>query len=225
VKTRSYRESLARRIERAGRIARALAKLYPQARISLDFATPWQCMVATILSAQCTDERVNKVTPALFRELPDVPAMDAVAIERLQQMIVTTGFFRSKARSLKGAARRILEAFGGEVPNRMEDLVTIPGVGRKTANVILGHAFGQPGMAVDTHVRRLSKRLGFTANSDPDKIELDLQKLVPPVQWTAFSMRLILHGRRVCLARRPLCSRCTLSDDCPRIGVLPGKSG
>ena len=224
MKTRSHRESLAHRIERAGRIAGALAKLYPQARISLDFATPWQCMVATILSAQCTDERVNKVTPALFRELPDIAAMATVPMERLQQMIVTTGFFRSKARSLKGAARRILEAFGGEIPNRMEDLVTIPGVGRKTANVILGHVFGQPAMVVDTHVRRLSKRMGFTASADPEKIELDLQKLVPPAQWTPFSMRLILHGRNVCFARRPLCSKCTLADDCPRIGVAPGKS-
>ena len=151
--------------------------------------------MATILSAQCTDQRVNQVTPALFREVPDIPAMAAIPIERLQRMIVTTGFFRAKAKSLKGAARTILDRFGGEIPRRMEDLVTIPGVGRKTANVILGHVFGRPGMVVDTHVRRLSRRMGLTRNTDPGKIEIDLQKLIAPEDWTPFSMRLILHGR------------------------------
>ncbi len=216
-------EPLSGRIARAGRIAAQLAQLYPQARISLDFKTPWQCIVATILSAQCTDQRVNQVTPALFREVPDIAAMAAIPIERLQRMIVTTGFFRAKARSLKGAARTILDRFGGEIPSRMEDLVTIPGIGRKTANVILGHVFGRPGMVVDTHVRRLSRRMGLTRNTDPGKIEIDLQKLITPEQWTAFSMRLILHGRMVCVARRPRCEDCAIAGDCPRIGVTPAR--
>jgi endonuclease III len=222
-KPRRSDESLADRIARAERIAAGLTQLYPQARISLDFKTPWQCLVATILSAQCTDQRVNQVTPALFREVPDVPAMAAIPIERLQSMIVATGFFRAKAKSLKGAARTILDRFGGEIPNRMEDLVTIPGVGRKTANVILGHVFGRPGMVVDTHVRRLSRRMGLTRNTDPGKIEIDLQKLIAPEGWTPFSMRLILHGRNVCGARRPRCEDCAIAADCPRIGVALAK--
>jgi endonuclease-3 len=223
-KSRQPGEPLADRIARAGRIAAQLAQLYPQARISLDFETPWQCLVATILSAQCTDQRVNQVTPALFREVPDVTAMAAIPIERLQRMIVATGFFRAKAKSLKGAARTILDRFGGEIPRRMEDLITIPGVGRKTANVILGHVFGRPGMVVDTHVRRLSRRMGLTRNTDPGKIEIDLQKLIAPEDWTAFSMRLILHGRNVCAARRPRCEDCAVAGDCPRIGVTPART-
>ena len=224
-KPRRSGEALADRVARAGRIAAGLAQLYPQARISLDFKTPWQCLVATILSAQCTDQRVNQVTPALFREVPDIPAMAAIPDERLQRMIVTTGFFRAKAKSLKGAARTILDRFGGEIPNQMEDLVTIPGVGRKTANVILGHVFGRPGMVVDTHVRRLSRRMGLTRDTDPGKIEIDLQKLIAPEDWTPFSMRLILHGRNVCGARRPRCQDCAVAADCPRIGVAPAKAG
>jgi endonuclease III len=212
-------ESVAERAARASRIAAGLARLYPKARISLDFETPWQCLVATILSAQCTDERVNRVTPRLFRELPDPAAMAAADTRRLQELIVTTGFFRNKARSLQAAARTLLERFGGEIPDRMEDLVAIPGVGRKTANVILGHVFGKPGMVVDTHVRRLSRRMGLSRNADPDKIEGDLQKLVAPKAWTPFSMRLILHGRNVCAARRPRCEACAIAADCPKLGV------
>jgi endonuclease-3 len=206
-------------LARAGRIAATLAQLYPAARISLDFETPWQCLAATILSAQCTDERVNRVTPELFRQIPDVAAMAAAPPERIQELIVTTGFFRQKAKSLQSAARAIVERFGGNVPERMEDLVTLPGVGRKTANVILGHIHGQPGMVVDTHVRRLSRRLGLTREMDPEKIELGLQKLLPPSEWTGFSMRLILHGRRVCFARGPRCTDCALLPDCPQVGV------
>jgi endonuclease III len=209
-------------VARAGRIAAKLAELYPAARISLDFETPWQCLAATILSAQCTDERVNRVTPELFRQIPDVSAMAAAPIEQIQELIVTTGFFRQKAKSLQSAARAIVERFGGNVPARMEDLVTLPGVGRKTANVILGHIHGQPGMVVDTHVRRLSRRLGLTRKIDPDKIEIDLQRLLPPSEWTGFSMRLILHGRRVCFARGPRCADCALLADCPQIGVAAG---
>jgi endonuclease III len=214
--TREPRKSL---IERTKRIAAALARLYPEARISLDFTTPWECLVATILSAQCTDRRVNQVTPRLFAEIPDVRAMDAAPAGRIERLILDTGFFRQKTRSLKGAARAILGRFGGEVPSRMEDLVTLPGVGRKTANVLLGHVFGEPGLVVDTHVRRVAHRLRLTGESNPEKIERDLQALLKPVEWTAFSMRLILHGRTVCFARKPRCDECVLGADCPRVGV------
>ncbi len=206
-------------VARAGRIAATLAQLNPPARISLDFGTPWQCLAATILSAQCTDERVNRVTPELFRQIPDAAAMATAPLERIQELIVTTGFFRQKAKSLQSAARAIVDRFDGRVPDRMEDLVTLPGVGRKTANVILGHVYGRPGMVVDTHVRRLSRRLGLTRNVDPDKIEIDLQRLLPPGEWTGFSMRLILHGRKICFARGPRCPDCTLLPDCQQIGV------
>jgi len=208
---------------RAERIAATLSRRYPDARISLDFETPWQCLAATILSAQCTDERVNKVTPALFRAYPDARATARADARHLQRLIVTTGFFRQKTRSLLEAARIIVERFDGEVPSRMEDLVTLPGVGRKTANVVRGHVFGRPGLVVDTHVRRLSRRLGLSRNRDPDKIERDLWALLPPAQWTRFSMSLILHGRRVCQARRPMCESCVLCPDCPQIGVSPSK--
>jgi endonuclease III len=221
--TRESRKNLRKNLEeRAARIAEALARLYPAARISLDFTNPWQCLVATILSAQCTDKRVNQVTPRLFAEVPDARAMDAASAERIERLILDTGFFRQKTRSLKGAARAILERFGGEVPSRMEDLVTLPGVGRKTANVLLGHVFGEAGLVVDTHVRRLAYRLGLTRETDPEKIERDLQTLLKPAEWTPFSMRLILHGRTVCHARKPRCDVCALAADCPRNGVAQG---
>jgi len=204
---------------RAARIGKALARLYPDARISLEFETPWQCLAATILSAQCTDERVNKVTPALFKEFPDPHATATAPPHRIEQLIASTGFFRQKTKSLMGAAKAIAERHGGKVPDTMEDLVRLPGVGRKTANVILGHVYGKPGFVVDTHVRRLVKRLGFTASSDPDQIETDMGEIVPPREWTAFSMRLILHGRSLCSARAPRCDICPLSEDCPKIGV------
>jgi endonuclease III len=213
------RESAKEMKSRAVRVARTLARLYPEARISLDFATPWQCLVATILSAQCTDKRVNQVTPRLFAEIPDVRAMDAASNAEIERLIAATGFFRQKTKALKGAARGLLERFGGEVPSKMEDLTTLPGVGRKTANVLLGHVFGKPGMVVDTHVRRVSQRLGFTRETEADRIELDLQKLLNPSEWTAFSMRLILHGRNLCVARSPRCGVCALAPDCPRAGV------
>jgi endonuclease-3 len=213
------REPRKKMIERASRIGAALARLYPEARISLDFTSPWQCLVATILSAQCTDKRVNQVTPRLFAEVPDARTMDAAPVERIERLILDTGFFRQKTRSLKGAARAILERFGGEVPSRMEDLVALPGVGRKTANVLLGHVFGQPGLVVDTHVRRVAHRLGLTRETDPEKVEHDLQALLAPTDWTPFSMRLILHGRTVCNARKPRCEVCVLAGDCPRVGV------
>jgi endonuclease-3 len=216
------RESIAAMKTRAERVARGLAKLYPTARISLDFETPWQCLAATILSAQSTDAGVNRVTPRLFKEYPDARSMAAANPRQVEELIVKTGFFRQKTRSLMGAARKIVEDYGGEVPSEMEALVKIPGVGRKTANVILGHIFGQPGFVVDTHVRRLTNRLGFTKNTDPAKIEIDMQKILPAEDWTSFSMRLILHGRQICIARTPRCEICAIASDCPRIGVGKG---
>ena len=213
------RESIADLKKRAGIVSRALAKLYPEARISLDFETPWQCLVATILSAQSTDVGVNRVTPRLFREYPDARAMAAADRRHVEELIVKTGFFRQKTKSLIGAAQKIVEDYGGEVPSEMEALVKIPGVGRKTANVILGHIHGKPGFVVDTHVRRLTYRLGFTKRTDPAKIEIDMQKILPADDWTPFSMRLILHGRRVCIARKPACEVCAVARVCPKIGV------
>ena len=220
----AIKESSAGRKQRAQRIAAILAELYPQARISLDFHDAWQCLVATILSAQCTDERVNQVTPKLFARLPDPQATAAAPPELIEQLIMSTGFFRQKTKALQGVARALLERFGGRVPDKMEDLVSLPGVGRKTANVVLGHVFGQPGMVVDTHVRRLSYRLGLSAQRDPDQIEREVQQLLPAAQWTAFSMRLILHGRRICAAQRPRCEICRLAPDCPRLGVAEAKA-
>jgi endonuclease-3 len=213
------REPAKERKARAARIARALARAYPAARISLDFETPWQCLAATILSAQCTDERVNLVTPALFREFPDAAATAAAHRDRIRQLIATTGFFRQKTTALITTARLLVERHGGEVPSAMEDLVALQGVGRKTANVIRGHVFGEPGMVVDTHVRRLAGRMGLTRRSEPDKIERDLSAILPEAKWTAFSMRLILHGRTICKARAPQCESCTIAADCPRIGT------
>ena len=204
---------------RAARISRALAKLYPEARISLDFKTPWQCLAATILSAQCTDERVNQVTPALFAKYPDPAAMAAADAREVERMIISTGFFRQKTKSLMAAAQDIVARFGNKLPDTMEDLVTLRGVGRKTANVVLGHVHGKPGLVVDTHVRRLSFRLGLTKSREPKIIEQDLCAILPSSDWTSFSMRLILHGRQVCYARSPRCPQCALLGDCPQIGV------
>jgi endonuclease-3 len=204
---------------RAGRISKALARLYPEARISLNFKTPWQCLAATIMSAQCTDERVNQVTPALFAKYPDAAAMAAADPREVERMIVTTGFFRQKTKSLMAAAQDIFERFGNKLPDTMEELITLRGVGRKTANVVLGHVHGKPGLVVDTHVRRLSLRLGLTRSGDPEVIEQDLCAILPPSEWTPFSMRLILHGRQVCDARKPRCDQCALLSDCLQIGV------
>ncbi len=219
------RESIANLKKRAGKVARMLAKLYPEARITLDFETPWQCLAATILSAQSTDVGVNRVTPGLFREYPDARAMAAADRRHVEELIHKTGFFRQKTRSLIGAAQKIVEDYGGEVPSEMEELVKIPGVGRKTANVILGHIHGKPGFVVDTHVRRLTYRLGFTRRTDPAKIEIDMQKILPADDWTLFSMRLIIHGRQVCMARKPHCEVCALAGDCPKIGVRTAPRG
>ncbi len=213
------RESAVALKSRSTRIAKALQRLYPHARVSLDFKNAWQCLAATILSAQCTDERVNRTTPQLFREFPDARAMANADPNHVQELIAATGFFRQKTRSLIDAARSIVERHGGEVPVEMEDLVKLKGVGRKTANVIRGHVFGQAGFVVDTHVRRLTYRLGFTKSDDPVQIESEMCKILPPAEWTQFSMALILHGRRICFARKPNCQGCELRPDCPQIGV------
>jgi endonuclease-3 len=219
------RESRAATIDRVARISGSLAKLYPKARISLDFETPWQCLAATILSAQSTDAGVNRATPALFREYPDARAMATADPKRVEQLIVTTGFFRQKTKSLIATAQLLVERHGGEVPSEMEQLVKLRGVGRKTANVILGHVFGKPGFVVDTHVRRLTHRLGLTTETDPEKIEVEMQAILPARDWTPFSMRLILHGRQVCIARKPQCEVCAIAKDCPKIGVRTAPRG
>jgi len=213
------RESATKRRERAGAIARGLAKAYPDAWCALHHRNPWELVVATILSAQCTDEMVNRVTPELFAEFPTPQALAAASPPRVEGLIHRTGFFRQKTKSILATARAIAEQHDGAVPADMETLRVLPGIGRKTANVVLGTAFGQPAIFVDTHVRRLSNRLGLTVEDDPDKIERDLQALLPPREWTAFAHRMIHHGRRVCVAKKPRCSACPLSDLCPRIGV------
>ena len=213
------RENAAARKARARAIARALARAYPDARCALDYRTPWELLVATILSAQCTDAMVNRVTPALFAELPTPAALAAAPPARVEGLIKRTGFFRQKTKSIQATARAVAERHGGEVPDTMEALTELPGIGRKTANVVLGTAFGQPAIFVDTHVRRLANRLGLTFEDDPGKIERDLQVLLPPKEWTAFAHRLIHHGRRVCVARKPRCETCPLLRWCPQIGV------
>lgn len=207
---------------RAKVVGERLAAAYPgsaAALCALEHDDPFQLLVATILSAQCTDVRVNQVTPALFEEYPDAHAMARADPAHLEELIRSTGFFRSKARSLLGMSQAVAERFDGIVPAEMEDLVTLPGVGRKTANVVRSVAFGLPGLPVDTHVARLAKRLGLTESGDPVVIERDLDQLVPPAERGAFSLRLILHGRAVCVARRPRCPTCVLADVCPSAGI------
>lgn len=206
---------------RARIVAERLATEYPTYAVPLDHDGPFQLLAATILSAQCTDAMVNRVTPTLFARFPDAPAMAAADADEIEGIIRSTGFFRAKARSLQGMARALVERFDGRVPPRMDDLVTLPGVGRKTANVILGHAFGRPAVAVDTHVLRLSARLGLTEATDPVAVEKDLCNLWRRADWTDASMRLIFHGRRVCTARAPRCGDCVLADVCPSAGRPP----
>ncbi|HTU16616.1 MAG TPA: endonuclease III [Gemmataceae bacterium] len=204
---------------RAGQIVRKLALLYPDAHCALHYANSLQLLVATILSAQCTDERVNRVTPALFARYPDARAFAEADQGELEKMIQSTGFFRNKAKNIIGCCRQLVELHGGEVPRTMEELVPLPGVGRKTANVLLGNAFDVPGIVVDTHVGRLSQRMGLSENTDPDKIERDLMALLSRKEWTMFSHRMIFHGRQVCNARKPLCEECQLAALCPRQGM------
>ncbi len=195
-----------------------LAEEYPgsaQQLCALEHRSPFELLAATILSAQCTDTRVNLTTPALFARFPDARSLAAAELSEVEALVKSTGFFRSKARSLVGMATAIEERFGGEVPSRMEDLVTLPGVGRKTANVVRSVAFGLPGLPVDTHVQRLSLRLELTSDTDPVKVERVLNAMIPASQRGAFSLRLILHGRSTCVARKPNCLACVLADFCP----------
>jgi endonuclease-3 len=216
----SITRKLSAKKQRALEILIRLKRLYPDARCSLDYKTPFQLLVATILSAQCTDERVNMVTPELFRRFPDPPSMATASIAELEELVRSTGFYRNKAKNIQGAATTIVSQFHSQVPQRMEDLLTLPGVARKTANVVLAHAFGiNAGVTVDTHVKRLSGRLGLTKETEPGKIERDLMKLLPQPDWENWSIRLIYHGRAVCNARKPLCERCDLADLCPSVSL------
>lgn len=208
---------------RARKVARRLADAYPDAWCALRHENAWQLLVATILSAQCTDERVNMVTPELFRRFPTPAALGAADPAALEALVHSTGFFRQKTKSLLAVGKALAERYDGEVPRDMGLLVQLPGIGRKTANVVLGTVFGVPSIMVDTHVTRLSHRLGFTVEDDPGKIERDLQALLPPAEWTAFSHRLIHHGRRICIARAPRCDDCPIVQLCPRIGVADRK--
>jgi endonuclease-3 len=196
-------------------MGRILAETYPEAHCELDFRSPYQLITATILSAQCTDARVNRVTPALFARYPTPQALAAADPVELESIIRSTGFFRAKARNLIGMARTVTERFGGEIPRTLDDLVTLPGVGRKTANVVLGNAFGVPGLTVDTHFGRLVRRFGWTREKDPVKVEFAVAALFPRRDWTRLSHELIWHGRRICHARRPECGICPLARLCP----------
>jgi endonuclease III len=201
---------------RAMEILVRLKRQYPNATCTLTYSTPVQLLVAVILSAQCTDERVNLVTPALFRRFPDAKSLSGANLDDLMELVHSTGFYRNKAKNIKAACTLIEGEFGGEVPRVMEDLLKLPGVARKTANVVLAHAFGiNAGVTVDTHVKRLSKRLGLTKHDDPLKVERDLINLLPQADWENWSIRLIYHGRATCKARNPDCANCTLLDLCP----------
>lgn len=204
------------------KIITRLKKAYPDAECALSHENPFQLLVATILSAQCTDERVNMVTPGLFEEFPTPQALAEADLSRIEELIQSTGFFRSKAKNLQGMARGLVERHEGELPRSLEELTALSGVGRKTANVVLGTAFDIPsGVVVDTHVKRITNLLGLTESSNPDIIERDLMECVPKKEWIQFSHRLIHHGRRICIARRPRCPECPLLDVCKRAGLPP----
>ena len=200
-------------------IYRILTKEYPDARCELDFNSPLELLVATVLSAQCTDKRVNAVTPVLFKRFPTVTKLAGAKISEIEKIIYSTGFYRSKAKNIKELANKILKDFNGEVPKTLAQLVTLPGVGRKTANVVLGNAFGIPGLTVDTHFGRLSRRFGWSQETDPVKVENDVAKLIPEKEWTLLSHKLIWHGRRICHSRKPECGICPLAKLCPSAGV------
>jgi endonuclease III len=202
-------------IARAGKMMSELCSLYPEAACELKFATPFQLLIATILSAQTTDVSVNKVTGKLFARYPDAKALAEADLDQVKEMIKQTGYFNAKATNIQNCARQLIEQFRGEVPKTQAELVTLPGVGIKTANVVLGEAYGIPGWTVDTHVQRLSNRLGFTTNHEPIKIEHDLQKLFPKEDWSKLSITLIWHGRRMCFARKPACQQCPINQLCP----------
>ena len=216
-----YDSSRTALVRRARRINRELAKLYPDAHTELNFSTPLELLVATVLSAQTTDKRVNMVTPVLFARYRTAADYAAADREDVEKIIQSTGFFRAKTTSIIALGQALCDRFGGEVPSKLKDLVTLPGVGRKTANVVLGNAFGVPGITVDTHFARLSHRFGWTTQTDPDKIEAEVGSLFPRSEWTMLSHRLIWHGRRVCHARRPACGACAVAHWCPSYGEGP----
>ena len=196
-----------------------LRKTYPEVRCELDFANPMQLLIATVLSAQCTDKRVNHVTPALFRKYKTVKAYAGADLHEIEELIHSTGFFRAKAKNIKGLAMKIQSDFHGEVPHTLDELVTLPGVGRKTANVVLGHAFDTPGITVDTHFGRLSRRFGWTTSLDPVKVEHEVGALIAQKEWTNLSQRMIWHGRRICHSRKPACGACPMAKICPSVGI------
>ncbi|MEU1420120.1 endonuclease III [Kitasatospora sp. NPDC005751] len=217
VKPRKPESKLAM-VRRARRINRELAELYPYAHPELDFDNPFELLVATVLSAQTTDLRVNQTTPALFAKYPTPEDMAAAVPEELEEVIRPTGFFRNKAKSLIGLSIALRDEFGGEVPGRLADLVTLPGVGRKTANVVLGNAFGVPGITVDTHFGRLARRFGWTAEEDPVKVEAAVAEIFPKSEWTMLSHRVVFHGRRICHSQKPACGACPIAPLCPSYG-------
>ena len=209
-------ESLNKRRDRAAALQPILAERYPDLTVSLDWGTPLELLVATILSAQCTDERVNRVTPALFERYPDVEAFAGADRDELEGLIRSTGFYRNKARNIQGMAQRVVAEHGGKVPDAMDELIELAGVARKTANVVLSNAFGRnEGVVVDTHVKRVAGRLGLTGETDPVRVERDLMQVLDPVDWHSFPWRMILHGRQRCAARKPDCSACEVRSLCP----------
>lgn len=200
-------------------VYRILSKTYPEIRCELDFKNPLELIVATVLSAQCTDKRVNTVTPALFKKYKTAKAYAGADIHQLEELVFQTGFYRAKARHIKGIGIKLVEEFNGEVPSTLEELITLPGVGRKTANVVLGHAFDIPGITVDTHFGRLSRRFGWTKEMDPVKVERIVGELIPQKEWTNLSQRMIWHGRRICHSRKPACGACPVAKICPSVGI------
>ena len=212
-------------VRRARRVNRILGETYPDARCELDFTTPWELLVATVLSAQTTDKRVNSVTPELFARYPRPGDLAAASREDVEEIIAPTGFFRAKTESLRKLATAVVDRFDGEVPSRLDDLVALPGVGRKTANVVLGDAFGVPGITVDTHVGRLARRFGWTTETDPVRVEHAIGSLFPRRDWTLLNHRVIWHGRRCCHARNPACGACPVARLCPSYGEGPTDPG
>jgi len=213
------RKSLPKKKVKAKAIYRQLTKSYPNVRCELDYNSAFQLLVATVLSAQCTDKRVNQTTPALFNKYPNPKKMAKADLKVIQRLVKSTGFFRAKAKNIKALSNKIIEEFDGDVPSNLDDLITLPGVGRKTANVVLGHAFGIPGITVDTHFGRLSRRFGWSKQSDPVKVEFEVGELIHEKEWTNLSQRMIWHGRRVCHARKPACGACPLAKLCPSYGI------
>jgi endonuclease-3 len=216
-------ETTGARRARAARIAKLLARAYPDARCALEHRNAFELLIATILSAQCTDARVNEVTAVLFPKYPTASALAAADLEDLESLVRPTGFYRQKAKSIQATAQGIVSNFGGEVPRELAQLVTLRGVARKTANVVRGVAFGEPGLAVDTHMQRVNRRLGLVREEDPDEIERELAALLPPREWTAFTLRVIHHGRVCCVASKPRCEACPLAAECPNAGKLAPK--